>query len=149
MKNSTDWYVQHVHARLSELKQLEDGWLEGKHGKRFNPAALDRLERLIRDNYTAVRHRVYIYPMLDDMVELDWDVGSWRAYIELRLSDMHGAFHAFDRSTDKDQEKTLDLRFEPGWKWLCDWLERKTGSNNGATNSGTKNKGHSGLRKRT
>jgi len=143
MKNSTDWYVQRVHERLSELKQLDDGWLDGKQGKRFNTAELNRLERLIRDNYTAVRHRMYIYPMLDDMLELDWDVGSWRVSVEVRLSDMRGEFYALDMSTDKDQEKILDLRFAPGWKWLCGWLERKSGGING-----TKNKGHSGLRKR-
>lgn len=143
MRQSTDWYVRQVHARLSELKQLEDGWLDGTQGKRFNPAELNRLERLIRDNYTAVRHRVYIYPTPDDMVELDWDVGSWRVSVDVRLSDMRGEFYALDMSTDKDQEKILDLRFAPGWNWLCGWLERKSGGMNGTTN-----KGRTGLRQR-
>lgn len=148
MKNSTDWYVQHVHARLSELKQLDDGWLAG-HGERFDQTALARLERLIREHYTAVRFRMDINPMLDGKVELVWTVGRWVALIQLRLSDMYGAFRAYDTTSDKEQKKRLDLRFAPGWKWLCDWLERKSGaSNNGSSNNGATNKRHSGLRKR-
>lgn len=109
-----------IQFRLSDLKNLEDGWFENQ-GIAPSTEKLTKLSELFDLYYTEDEPLPYIYPTLDGNLELEWTINNVELILEIDLSSLIGNLLII--KGDKDSEYSLDLNFPSGWNELNDILK--------------------------
>lgn len=115
-----------VPAQLDELRNLADGWLDGR-GNAPAPAGLDWLARASDEHFPEQTPLPHIYPTPEGGVQLEWSLDPWEAALEVDLTRRQAEWHALDLSTDEDEERSLDLTTTDDWQWLTQRLGQMAG----------------------
>jgi hypothetical protein len=107
-------------SRISELKLLEDGWLDGE-GKAPDHAGLDKLEKIFTKRLEGcVQPR--LYPTIEGGISAEWDVspaGGTDATLEVNLTNLQASWHVLRGPIlDMDAQDNLDLNSEEAWDFL-------------------------------
>lgn len=106
-----------VAAQLTDLAQLEDGWLngEGRAPDRDGLAWLaDRFER----SWPRDLPSPYIFPTVEGGVQAEWSLPPYEASLEVDLGARTGEWHALNLETDAEDRRTCDLDGDGDWAWL-------------------------------
>ena len=107
-------------ARLDEIAQLQDGWLEGQG---LAPNA-DQLAT-VTDWLSSYPDQIVlprVFPTQEGNLLLEWP-GTSDPSLDINLSSMQASFHAFGPD-ERDIEEDFDLSNQDGWKNLFAFLER-------------------------
>ena len=116
-----------VPARLDEFRDMKDGWLDGK-GVAPTRAGLDRLAASFERNYPDDLPLPHTYPTPEGGVRMEWDTDDSAIVFEID-PDSQGAYWLwFDRSSDSDDERTLNLNNMETWEWIASEIRNKIGS---------------------
>jgi len=105
-----------IQESLDKLRSLEEGWFEGE-GTIPAPEGIDWLEQWL-DGTAWNLHVPRIYPVPDGKVLLEWDRGSRDLSLEIDLVTHRGEWYDWDRVTEEEVEKTLDLNEENALPWI-------------------------------
>ena len=113
-------------ARLTELRKLRDGWLDGE-GRALNGELLDRVERAL----AALPEGVpvpHVYPTVDGGVSVEWNAGETDVSVEVS-PDLRARYHRVNLRTGEEEEMRLrrshrsperaerfDLNDTDGWR---------------------------------
>lgn len=107
--------------RLEELRLLEPDWLDGE-GSPLDPAGLDWLESVLRDQCAVKMPVPYICPSPDGQVLFEWSITPKSASLEIDLAKRKGYWHVLDLETKTDFDEDLDLSSADGWHKVADRL---------------------------
>ncbi len=97
-----------IEARLEELAQLEDGWLDGK-GLALNKNALSILARAFDEYFSPYLGLPYLYPTPEGGVQAEWTLGQWEVSLEIALPSMIAEYQAVNINTNESHELELSL----------------------------------------
>ncbi len=108
-----------VRARLEELQNLKDGWLDGQ-GVAPSRMGLDWFAKTIGANYPADLPRPFIYPTAEGGLQLEWSLGEHELSLEVDLANHSGTWHRLQLPTQQDETRNINLDVVAEWKWLVD-----------------------------
>lgn len=116
-----------VGARLDELSQLEDGWLDGE-GKAPSPDGIQWLAESF-DRYFPDELRLpYLCATEDGGICAEWPLNPFNLSLEINLENHSAYWHAMDFTNDTFTEKEdIDLNLPASWNWLCEQLKQNGG----------------------
>ena len=112
-----------IPSRLDELRELEDGWLEGS-GQAPNNTGLDWLAHSFQSYYPPSRQLPYAYPTPEGGIQLEWSLGTKEVSIEIDLLHHFGEWHSLDLTTDRSDVKSLNLDEPSAWNWVAEQIQR-------------------------
>lgn len=108
-----------IAARLDELKELQDGWLEGV-GRAPSADGLDWLSSAFDAYFPDGLPLPYLYPTEDGDVRAEWSLGGVEASADVDLTSRVASWHELDLATDAEYARQLNLSSEEDWAWLID-----------------------------
>ncbi|MCX5170488.1 hypothetical protein OG616_21075 [Streptomyces antibioticus] len=94
--------------RLSELHDLEAGWLDGV-GRQVSRKVLREVESLLLEFLDEQVQRPYIYPTEDGGVQLEWPYSAGEVTLAVAADGKVEAY-AFSKSDDQEDDKTFHWR---------------------------------------
>ncbi len=108
-----------VPARLDELRELKDGWLDGE-GLAPNSEALDWLATSFDCRYPDDLPLPHVYPTLEGGVLAEWSSPPNEVSLDVNLATRQGEWHSLDVNTDAENARTLNLADNSGWTWIAE-----------------------------
>ncbi len=111
-----------VGARLDELRQIRDGWLEGK-GLAPPGSGLDWLADAFDRNFPEEAPLPHLYPTETGGVQAEWSLGPNEVTLEVDLGTHTGEWHVLNMDTGADSERTLNCNDDEDWKWAVTRIE--------------------------
>ena len=106
-----------VTARLDELRELKDGWLDGE-GLAPDSDGLDWLAESFDRMYSNDAPLPRLYPMPEGGVQAEWFIGQYDASLEIDLATRMAEWHNLNFDTDASVERVLNLSEPRDWEWL-------------------------------
>ena len=106
-----------VPSRLDEFRKIRNGWLEGD-GLAPNHDGLDWLSASFDHYYPGDDLLPHTYPTEDGGVRMEWSSTNNAMILEINLITHQGEWLWFDRDSDDDYERILDMDASADWKWL-------------------------------
>src|SRR3990167_8802911 len=115
-----------ISARLDELRQLKDGWFEGK-GLAPKQDGLDWLTDVFEKYYPDDLSLPYIYPTAEGNIQAEWSIKPNEASLEIDLKSHKGEWHCLNLDSNAEDTDTLNLEQEQNWELLIDKLRKLSG----------------------
>lgn len=107
---------------LEELKELKDGWLDGK-GLAPRSDALDMLAQHFDLSFDANLRLPYLYPTAEGGIQAEWSLpNDWEASLEIDLTTYQASFQALNVQTHETKDGEINLKQPENWKLLNEWL---------------------------
>lgn len=118
-----------VPARLDELRDMRDGWLEGG-GLAPKSNELDWLSTAFERYYPDDVLLPYTYPTPEGGISMEWSVENNAVILDIDLDAHSAEWLWFDRDSDDEFERTLNMDESADWQWLVSEIRSKlmTGS---------------------
>ncbi len=113
-----------VPARLEELAQLKQGWLDGE-GAPLNASGIEWLARTFDENFDSILPLPATFPTPDGNIQFEWSLGNWEASLRVNLRTHLATFEELELSTAIDNEVSLDLNTEDDWRSLNQFIVSK------------------------
>ena len=108
-----------VPARLDELRNMQDGWLDGV-GKAPSHQGLDWLSASFQRNFPDELPLPHLYPTPEGEIEAEWSLGTHSVILEFHLDTHQGDWLQFSKkSEDEEHSRSLDLDTMEEWHWLA------------------------------
>lgn len=105
-----------VPARLEELTQLVQGWLDGEQGE---PIAEDKAQRLGEkfDQYYDSENLPLpaTFPSPDGNIQFEWSINNHEIAASVDLKTMHADYYALNTQNQSDTVEQLDLNTDESW----------------------------------
>ena len=127
MKNVEHFSRLNVLACLEEFRTLEPGWLEGQ-GSALSSGGLDWLSEAFERQYSVKAPLPHTYPTPEGGVRMEWSHRANAMILEIDLDTHTGDWLWFDRNSDAEMERTLNLDDDAAWAWLASEILVKTTS---------------------
>lgn len=115
-----------VPARLDELRELKDGWLEGK-GTAPVHDGLDWFALLFERYYPDDLPLPFIYPTAEGGVQAEWSLANNEISLDVDLINHHGQWHRLNLATNEEGSFTIDLDNDADWARLVSELRSCAG----------------------
>ena len=113
-----------VPLRLGEFRALKEGWLEGE-GCALSREGLNWLATQFEQHYPADLPLPYLYPTPEGGVRAEWSEGANAVVLETNLDNHSASWLWFDRGTDADYERELNLDDAEDWSWWVNEVRKK------------------------
>ncbi len=112
-----------VRARLDELRDMQDGWLEGQ-GVAPPHDGLDWLADSFDGNYPDSLCLPYLYPTFDGGIQAEWSFPSREINLEVDLNTHQANWYNLDLQADADEITQLNLDDPDVWVWIANEIRR-------------------------
>ena len=116
-----------VPKRLDEIRDLNDGWLEGD-GYAPSQSGLDWLAEIFTNFYPNDVPLPYTYPTFEGGIQMEWSLGRNAVALEIDLNTHIAEWSWINRSSDAEHEQNLNLDDERSWSWLSGEIRRMSTS---------------------
>ena len=110
-----------VPAQLSELREMEDGWLDGE-GVAPGHELLDWLSAQFDRCYPDDLPLPHVYPTVEGGVQAEWSISRREISLSVDPATREGTWHVLDMGTDSEEERTLDLTDDRAWTWVAEQI---------------------------
>ena len=97
-----------VGVRIDELKQLNNGWLDGQ-GVALSPSGLDWLAGTLNARFPDDLTLPYLFPTPEGRVLAEWALPPWALSLEIDLEAKTGDWHALNLETGQEEAKRFPL----------------------------------------
>lgn len=118
-----------VPARLDEFRDMQDGWYES-WGIAPKREGLDWLSTAFERYYPDDVPLPYTYPNPEGSVRMEWSAGNNAVILEINLDAHSAEWLWFDRDSDDEFERTLDMDESADWQWLASEIRSKLTTGN-------------------
>lgn len=108
-----------VGAQLNDLRELQDGWLDGD-GKAPSSDSLDWLHEVFKCKFPLDAPEPHIYPTEKGGVQAEWSFGPNENTLDVNLETHMGEWHLLNVESDEVVERTLSFGDDTDWKWLIE-----------------------------
>ncbi len=117
-----------VPARLDEFRDMKDGWADGMqrasdwgsgYGKAPSHEGLDWLADKFTSEYPNDLPLPYTYPTPEGGIQMEWSIGAFEAEIEIDLNDHAGDWFWFERTSEDEGQRFLNLDDSDSWAGLA------------------------------
>lgn len=123
-KRLTNPRMNDVPARLDELRGMRDGWLDGS-GLAPKSAGLDWLSDAFERHYPDDMPLPYTYPTFKGGISMEWSAENNAVILEIDIDAHSAEWLWFDRESDRESERTLNMDDIADWQWLGSELRSK------------------------
>ena len=106
-----------VPSRLSELRELESGWLDGE-GTAPDPNTLDWLSAKFEVLYPDELPLPHIYPTVEGGVQAEWSLPPHEVSLSIDFTTRAGEWHVLNTDTNTENTKSLNLEDNDDWTRL-------------------------------
>ena len=110
-----------VPTQLGELREMEDGWLDGE-GLAPKHELLDWLSERFDLAYPDELPLPHVYPTVEGGVQAEWSMSGQEVSLKVDPATREGAWHLLDMATDSEDEQALHLTDDSGWRWLTEQI---------------------------
>ncbi len=114
-----------VPARLDELRSMKDGEFDGS-GSAPSHEGLDWFSDAFGHYYPDDLPLPSTYPAPEGGLEMEWKEGSQTVIFGINLVTHEGDWFQFDRSSDSEISRELDLDASEDWQWMSSQIRRMT-----------------------
>lgn len=114
-----------VPARLDEFRGLPNGWLEGS-GWAPDHLGLDWLSEEFDRRVPSGISLPFTYPTEEGGIRMEWSHENNAMILEIDLRSRRGDWLWFDRGSEAETEKELNLEDSADWEWLITEIRNKT-----------------------
>jgi hypothetical protein len=112
-----------IRARLEEIQNLKDGWLEGG-GTRASSTEVAWFADAFEQRYPGDLPLPYLYPTEEGGLQAEWRVADVDASLEIGLTDHQAIWHSLDLKSGIESTRSLNLDRNDDWRWLADETRR-------------------------
>ena len=112
-----------VSARIAELGELRDGWLDGR-GLAPTPQSLSWLADLFEEYYPPELPAPYLYPTPEGGIRAEWTLGTHEISLDIDFHSILGHWHELDTVADTESSRSFDLADADQWRWLTEEVGR-------------------------
>lgn len=112
-----------VSARMEELAELRDGWLDGK-GHAPERSALNWLARSFEVNFDPDLPLPYLYPTAAGGIQAEWSIDNWEVTLDIDLPKQTAEYQALHLTSQNCTECILDLSQPSAWQQLNESLKQ-------------------------
>ncbi len=114
-----------VPARLDELRSMKDGEYDGL-GSAPSHEGLDWLSDTFEMYYPDDLPLPNTYPTPEGGLEMEWSEGFQTVIFGINLATHEGAWFQFDKSSDSEMSRELDLDTSEDWQWMSSQIRHMT-----------------------
>jgi hypothetical protein len=114
-----------VPARLDELRSMKDGEYDGR-GSAPNHEGLDWLSHSFEHQYPDDLPLPNAYPTPEGGLEMEWSNGHQTIIFGINLITHEGDWFQFDRISDSDTSRELNLDTSEDWQWVSNQIRQMT-----------------------
>ena len=111
-----------VSKQLDDLRDLQDGWLEGEGFAPPKPG-LDWLSGGFEQHFPWDLRPPHIYPTVAGGIQAEWSLGSNEVSLTIDIESHFGEWHELDLETGAVHERTLNCDDTSHWEWLVSRLQ--------------------------
>ena len=115
-------YTLNFGAQLNDLRELQDGWLDGD-GKAPSSDSLDWLHEAFECKFPLDAPEPHIYPTENGGVQAEWSIGPNEITLDIDLETHLGDWHVLEMESDDVSEQTLNCNDDADWRWLVDRIK--------------------------
>ena len=120
---STSAHEDDIREQISNLGNLQDGWLDGT-GKACDPTGLANLAEQLVSHYPFDAPELRLYPTGDGNVQAEWWIGNHSAVLEVFLDGTTPAeWSDFDFQTKVENVRPVNISDEQDWEWVVQRLQ--------------------------
>ena len=128
-----------VPARLDEFRDMKDGWSDGMqhpsdwgsgYGKAPSHEGLDWLAAKFTSEYPDDLPLPHTYPTPEGGIQMEWDKGNDAVIFEIDIDSRSAYWLWFDKDSDADDERHLNLSDMETWEWLASEIRGRLGAIN-------------------
>ena len=120
---STSAHEDDIREQISNLGNLQDGWLDGT-GKACDPRGLANLAEQLVSHYPFDAPELRLYPTGDGNVQAEWWIGNHNAVLEVYLDGTTPAeWSDFDFQTKVENVRPVNISDEQDWEWVVQRLQ--------------------------
>ena len=112
-----------VAARMEELAELQDGWLDGK-GHAPDRSALNWLAQSFELNFDPDLPLPYLYPTAEGGIQAEWSIDNWEVTLDIDLHKQTAEYQAMHLISQECTECALDLSQKSAWQQLNESLKQ-------------------------
>lgn len=113
-----------VPARLEELSQLAQGWLDGVDGEPLDPVATKWLGEAFDQKYDSERLPMpATFPTPEGNVQFEWSINNHEVSLMASLENRQAEFYALNTQNLEEISEELDLTIDDAWKKLNQLIE--------------------------
>ena len=106
-----------VADRLDHFRALQDSWLE-EGASAPNHDGLDWLATVFDRYFPPSGILPHTFPTYDGGIRMEWSHENHRFILEIDLKNRSGEWLWFDRTSDQEHEKHLNLDERASWEWV-------------------------------
>ena len=114
-----------VPARLDELRSMRDGEFEGS-GSAPSDEGLDWLSEKFEHHYPDDLPLPSTFPTPEGGLEMEWSERDQTVIFGINLVTHEGDWYQFDKSSDSEISRKLDLDTSDGWQWVSNQIRQMT-----------------------
>ena len=107
-----------VEARLSALRGLQPGWLDGQNGWPPSWEVIDWLRRVLQARYPSQLDQPWLFPTPEGGIQAEWCFGFSEVTLDIQPQAVTGTLHALDLTTDSDDAEIIRLDTDEAWDAL-------------------------------
>ena len=115
-----------VPARLHDLRELRGGWFEGE-GSSLSREGLEWFARLFEQYFSDDLPLPHIYPTAEGGLRAEWSEDSNAAILESNLDSHSASWLWFDRGSDAQNERELNLDDAEDCHWWVNEVRIRLG----------------------
>lgn len=105
-----------VPARLEELNQLAQGWLNGEQGERIDVPATKWLGETFDQWFDSENLPLpATFPTPEGNIQFEWSINHEEISLLVHLESKQAEFYALNTHNQTDRSETLDLKTDEGW----------------------------------
>ena len=120
---STREHEDDIREQISNLGNLQDGWLDGT-GKACDPKGLSNLAEQLVSHYPFDAPELRLYPTGDGNVQAEWWIGNYNAVLEVFLDGTTPAeWSDFNLQTKMEKVRPVNINDEQDWEWVVQRLQ--------------------------
>jgi hypothetical protein len=112
-----------VSARLEDLANLSDGWLNGE-GNALSPQGLIWIEESLNNNLDPALPLPFLFPTVEGDIVAEWKNDQYDISIEFELQNKTAYIHVLATASGQIEELFTELPADESWKPVNDLLTR-------------------------
>jgi len=116
-----------VPARIDDLRNLRDGWLDGM-GIAPSEENLNWFSATFETHYPPDLHLPFVYPTAEGGLQLEWSISPFEISIEVNLTHKMAEWHSLNSLNGEDEEEAFDLSQLEAWQRIGEKIRAAGGT---------------------